>query len=272
MNWEQILDTLASWAMNVGIKIIIALVLLFVSFKLINWLGKRILKSGEKKNADKTILRTAIYVLKIVAKCLIVVCLIGYLGIDTSGITALIASLGVCVGLAVNGALSNLAGGVLIILSRPFRVNDFIEAQGISGTVEAIHLTHTIITTPDNKVVHVPNGSLSAGNIINYSEKDVRRVDFEFSIAYSADFEAAQALVRDILTAHELVLDTPAPPFVRMGEQSSSAVVIKARAWTASGDYWTVYFDVLEAVKQAFDKADIEIPYNQLDVHIKNDQ
>lgn len=270
MNLEQLLDTLASWATNVGVKIIIALVLLFVSFKLINWLGKRILKGGEKKNVDKTILRTTVYVLKLVAKCLIAVCLIGYLGIDTSGITALIASLGVCVGLAVNGALSNLAGGVLIILSRPFCVEDFIEAQGVSGTVEAIHLTHTIIVTPDNKVVHVPNGSLSSGNIINYSEKDVRRVDFEFSIAYTANFEEAQASVREILTSHELVLDAPAAPFVRMGAHDASAITIKARAWTKSGDYWAVYFDVLEKVKSVFDEKGIEIPFNQLDVHIKN--
>lgn len=270
MSWEQILQTLANWAMNVGVKIIIALLLLFVSFKLINWLSRKILKKGEKKNADKTILRTAVYMLTLLAKCLVAVSLIGYLGIDTSGITALIASLGVCVGLAVNGALSNLAGGVLIILSRPFRVEDYIEAQGISGTVEAIHLTHTIIVTPDNKVVHVPNGSLSSGNIVNYSEKNVRRVDFEFSIAYSADFDAAQAIVRDILTAHELVLDTPAAPFVRMGAHDASAIVIKARAWTKSSDYWTVYFDVLEAVKRSFDEKSIEIPFNQLDVHIKN--
>ena len=270
MNWEQILQTLANWATNVGVKILIALLILFVSFKLINWLARRILKKGEKKNADKTILRTAVYVLKLLAKCLIVVCLIGYLGIDTSGITALIASLGVCVGLAVNGALSNLAGGVLILLSRPFRVEDFIEAQGISGTVEAIHLTHTIVVTPDNKVVHVPNGSLSSGNIVNYSEKDIRRVDFEFSIAYSADFETAQTIVRDILTAHELVLDTPAAPFVRMGSHDASAIVIKARAWTKNSDFWTVYFDVLEAVKRIFDEKGIEIPFNQLDVHIKN--
>lgn len=267
---QSFLQNLVTWGANVGVKIIIALILLFVSFKLINWIGRRLLKRGEEKDADKTILRTAIYVLKIVAKVLVCVCLIGYLGIDTSGITALIASLGVCVGLAVNGALSNLAGGVLIILSRPFRVDDFIEAQGVSGTVEAIHLTHTVIITPDNKVVHVPNGPLSSGNVVNYSKKDTRRVDFEFSIAYSADFEAAKEIILGILSADARVLTEPDVPFVKMGAHGASSIVIKARAWAKSGDYWGIYFDTLEAVKKAFDEKGIEIPFDQLDVHIKN--
>ena len=267
---QGFLQNLVTWGANVGVKIVIALVLLFVSFKLINWIGKRILKRGEEKDADKTILRTAVYVLKIVAKVIVGVCLVGYLGIDTSGITALIASLGVCVGLAVNGALSNLAGGVLIILSRPFRVDDFIEAQGVSGTVEAIHLTHTVIVTPDNKVVHVPNGALSSGNVINYSTKDVRRVDFDFSIAYSSDFDAAKEIVLGILSADARVLSEPAAPFVKMGAHGASEIVVKARVWAKSGDYWGIYFDTLEAVKKAFDEKGIEIPYQQLDVHIKN--
>lgn len=267
---QDFLQNLVAWGANVGVKIVIALILLFVSFKLINWIGRRILKKGEEKDADKTILRTAVYVLKIVAKVIVGVCLIGYLGIDTSGITALIASLGVCVGLAVNGALSNLAGGVLIILSRPFRVEDYIEAQGVSGTVEAIHLTHTVIVTPDNKVVHVPNGALSSGNVINYSKKDTRRVDFEFSIAYSADFDTAKEIVLGVLSADARVLSEPATPFVKMGSHGASSIVIKARVWAKSGDYWGIYFDTLEAVKKAFDEKGIEIPFDQLDVHIKN--
>ena len=270
MDISVILDTLVAWALSTGMKLLVSAVVLLVSFKLINWLGKKILADGEKKNADKTVLKTFVYVGKIAAKCLVAVCLVGYLGIDTSGITALIASFGVCVGLAVNGALSNLAGGVLILITRPFKVDDFIEAQGVSGTVADIHITYTNVVTGDNKVVHIPNGALSAGTIINYSEKETRRVDFDFSIAYSADFEKAKKIVMAILEAHDLVLDDPAP-FVRVSAHGASAVEIKARAWTKSADYWTVYFDVLEDVKTAFDKTGIEIPFNQLDVHVKND-
>ncbi len=270
MDVTKIIDTLVAWAMNTGMKLLISAVVLFVSFKLINMIGKKIMKNGEAKNADRTILKTLVYAGKLAAKCLVAVCLVSYLGIDTSGITALIASLGVCVGLAVNGALSNLAGGVLILLTRPFKVDDFIEAQGVSGVVSDIHITYTNVVTGDNKVVHVPNGALANGTIINYSEKDTRRVDIDFAIAYSADFDKAKKIVMAILEAHELVLNDPAP-FVRVGAHGPSALQIKARAWTKSADYWDVYFDVIEDVKLAFDKTGIEIPFDQLDVHIKND-
>ena len=203
-------------------------------------------------------------------KCLIAICLIGFVGIDTSGLAALVVSLGACVGLALNGALSNLAGGILIIVTRPFRVDDYIEAQGYSGTVEDIHITTTKLRTPDNKMVYIPNGPLSSGTIVNYSIKDTRRVDFTFSIGYGDDFEKAKRIVKDICTSHELVLEDPAP-FVRMSSHGESSINITARVWVKSEDYWTVNFDVLEAVKTAFDKEGIEIPYNQLDVHVKND-
>ena len=148
-------------------------------------------------------------------------------------------------------------------------MDDFIEAQGISGTVADIHITATKIVTVDNKVVYVPNGSLANGNIINYSEKDTRRVDLDFSVSYSADSDKVKAIITEILEKHELVLKDPAP-FVRVSAHGTSATVIKSRAWVKNSDYWAVYFDVTEAVKAEFDKNGIEIPFQQLDVHIKN--
>ena len=270
MEWlKNTLDTIVSWATNTGLKLLIALVLMFVSFKIINWVSKRIMKNGEKKNLDKTLLKTISYLVKIGGKVIVTVCLVSYVGIDTSAITALIASLGVCIGLAVNGAVSNIAGGVLILVTRPFKVDDFIEAQGVSGTVTDIHMVNTTVVTGDNRVVHIPNGVLATGNIINYSEKELRRVDFNFSIAYDADFNKARSIVEDILKSHELVLDDPAP-FVRMSKHAASSIDIVARAWVKSGDYWTVNFDVLENVKAEFDKNHIEIPFEQIDVHVKN--
>ena len=270
MDWKAILNSIVDWATHTGIRIIIALIVMLISFKIIKVVCRKIEKAGEKKNADKTVMKTAAYAIGIALRVVVLVCLIGFLGIDTSAITALIASFGVCIGLAVNGALSNLAGGVLILLTRPFKVDDFIEAQGISGTVADIHITSTKIVTGDNKVVYVPNGSLANGNIINYSEKDTRRVDLDFSVAYSADCEKAKDIIKGILENHDLVLKTPAP-FVRMSEHGNSAIQIKSRAWVNSADYWTVYFDVLESVKAEFDKNGIEIPFEQLDVHIKKD-
>ncbi|MBR2495783.1 MAG: mechanosensitive ion channel [Clostridia bacterium] len=270
MDWQALLNTIITWITSEGIKIVIALVLLFVSFKVINFIAKKLTKNTEKKNLDKTISRTLIYVFKLGTKIVIAVCLVGYVGIDTSGLTALITSLGVCVGLAVNGALSNLAGGIMIILTRPFKIDDYIEACGHGGTVEEIRITQTKLITPDNKVVYIPNGTLSSSEIINYSEKDVRRVDKTFSISYANDFEKAKAIIKGICDSHELIMQDPAP-FIRVISHNSSSIDIVVRVWVKSGDYWTVNFDLLERVKVAFDENGIEIPYNQLDVHVKQD-
>ncbi len=264
------ISAIVNWALTTGLKIVVALIVLFISFRIINAIGRRIEKRGENGKFDKTIMRTVAYLVKIAGKVLIIVCLVGYLGIDTSGITALIASFGVCFGLAVNGALSNIAGGVLIIVTRPFKVDDFIEAQGISGTVEDIHMVCTKIRTTDNKVVYIPNGSLANGNIVNYSEKHTRRVDMVFSVGYSSDTDLAVKLIKELLDAHELVLKDP-EFFVRVSSHSDSSIDITARAWVNNSDYWTVYYDMLEKVKSVFDANNIEIPYNTLDVHIRQD-
>lgn len=270
MDWEALLNTIIHWATNTGVKIIIALLILLISFRIINRIARRIENKGNDKKADKTIMKTLAYVFKLGLKIVIAICVVGYLGIDTSGLTALVASLGVCIGLAVNGALSNLAGGVLIILTRPFKIDDYIEAQGHSGTVVDIHITNTKLLTPDNKVIYLPNGALANGDIVNYSEKDTRRVDFLFSIGYGDDFEKAKQIIRNICTSHELVLKD-VEPFIKVKEHGASSINIVTRVWTKNSDYWTVFFDITEQVKTAFDKEGIEIPFNQLDVHIKKD-
>ncbi len=269
--WESIKAFLLSESLwTTLVKIFLSLVLLFISFKIINAVARKIEKSAEKKNADKTIMKTLAYILRLGLKIVVVIALVGFLGIDTSGLTALVASLGVCVGLAVNGAVANLAGGVLIILTRPFRVDDYIAAQGYEGTVVDIHITNTKLVTPDNKVIYLPNGALSNGSIVNYSEKELRRVDMVFSIGYADDFERARKLLLHICNSHELVLQEPAP-FVRMKEHAASSININTRVWVKSVDYWTVYADITEQVKKAFDENGIEIPFNQLDVHVKTD-
>ncbi len=268
MDWQAIFNSIVSWATTTGIKVIVGFVIFIISFKIINVLARRFTKQSEKRGVDKTISRTLIYIFKLSSKIIIVVCLIGYVGIDTSGITALIASAGVCIGLAVNGAVSNLAGGVMLIVTRPFKIDDYIEVLGHSGTVEEIRITQTKLRTPDNKVVYIPNGSLSNAEIINYSEKDIRRVDNTFSIAYDCDFEKAKEIINNICLEHQLVLKDPAP-FVRVSNHGSSSIDIVTRVWTKSSDYWTVHFDLLEKVKVAFDENGIEIPFEQLDVNIK---
>ncbi|MBP3308866.1 MAG: mechanosensitive ion channel [Clostridia bacterium] len=267
---QSVVDKVIDWVMSVGVRLVIAFIIMFVSFKVINLISRRIERRANDARADKTIMKTLAYLTKIGLKVLVVICLVGYVGIDTSGLTALVVSFGACIGLAVNGALSNLAGGVLIILTRPFKLDDYIEAQGYSGTVVDIHITTTKLRTPDNKVIYIPNGPLATGNIVNYSVMDTRRVDFTFSVAYGSDVEQAKKIIREIIEGHELVLKDP-EVFVRLTNQGDSALDITARAWVKSGDYWTVNFDVIEAVTDRFEKEGIEIPFNQLDVRVRQD-
>mgnify|MGYP004571118059 FL=1 len=274
MDWQQVWQTVQNWLTTTGIRVVISIVIMIVSFSIINWLGKKIAKRADKKvesnkKIDKTIYRTLSYVAKVGLKVLVVIALIGYVGIDTSAITALIASLGVGIGLAINGTLSNLAGGILILITRPFKDDDYIDACGYSGTVEDIRICHTKLRTTDNKVIYLPNGKLSTSEIVNYSEKDLRRVDLTFSISYSDDFEKAKKVIEEVWNQNELILKDPAPS-VRVSAQSASSIDLTAKLWCKNEDYWTVNFDMLEQVKTAFDQNGIQIPFNQLDVHIKN--
>ena len=274
MDWQQVWQTVQNWLTTTGIRVIISIVIMIVSFSIINWLSKKIAKRADKKvesnkKIDKTIYRTLSYVTKVGLKVLVVIALIGYVGIDTSAITALIASLGVGVGLAVNGTLSNFAGGILILITRPFKDDDYIDACGYSGTVEDIRICHTKLRTTDNKVIYLPNGKLSTSEVVNYSEKDIRRVDLTFSISYSDDFEKAKKVIEEVWNQNELILKDPAPS-VRVSAQSASSIDLTAKVWCKNEDYWTVNFDMLEQVKTAFDQNGIQIPFNQLDVHIKN--
>ena len=276
MDWQQVWQNIQNWLTNTGIKIVIAIAIMVVSFSLINWICKKISKRVDKKVAenkkiDKTIYKTVSYVVKVALKVLVVIALIGYVGIDTSAITALIASLGVGVGLAINGTLSNFAGGVLILITRPFKDDDYIQACGYEGTVEDIRICHTRLRTTDNKVVYLPNGNLSTSQIVNFSEKDLRRVDLKFSISYSDDFEKAKAVISDVCAKNELILKDPEPS-IRVSAQSASSIDISTKVWCKNADYWTVNFDMLENVKKAFDQNGITIPFNQLDVHVVTDR
>lgn len=270
MNFEDVLSTFTEWALDSGIKIVVSLLILVVSFRLITKITRKIEKNliNGKRKLDKTLVNTSAYFFRLLLKVTVVIIVIGYLGLDTGGITALIASLGVGVGLAINGALSNLAGGALILLTRPFKIDDFIEAQGYSGTVEDIHIVTTRVRTADNKVVHIPNGMLSSGTIVNYSEKPTRRIDIKLSVDYSTNIDTLKKLVLYEVQSHPRVLNEPTP-LVRVAALSEHGIDVLTRVWVKSGDYWNVQFDLFEGLKNLLEKNEIVIPYNQLDVHIK---
>lgn len=268
-SFTELIQEVAVWLSTEGLKLLFGLIVLFIVFKIINLISKRFKKRMEKKNRDKTITVLGYKVIRYGLKGLAVLCLLGFVGIDTAGIGTVIGSLGVGVGLAVNGTLSNLAGGIVILIMRPFGIGDYIEAQGEGGTVEEIGIFYTQLVTPDNRVVYIPNGSLSNGSVINYSKKDLRRVDFTFSISYDEDFEKAKKAIREVIENTSNVLLDPTP-FIRVVSHGESTINISTRVWTKNANYWNVYFDMMEAIKKEFDSANIEIPYNQLDVHIKN--
>lgn len=268
-SFTKLLQDVVTWLSTEGLKLVIGLIVLFIAFKIVNCFSRRVKKRMEKNNRDKTIISLVFKVTRYGLKLLILLGFLTYVGIDTAGIGTVIGSLGVGIGLAVNGTLSNFAGGVVILVMRPFGIGDYIEAQGEGGTVEEIGIFYTQIVTPDNKVVYIPNGSLSNGTMVNYSKKELRRVDFTFSISYDEDFEKAKKVIQEVVENTEHVLLDPMP-FVRVVSHGESTINISTKVWTKNEHYWDVYFDMMENIKTKFDNANIEIPYNQLDVHIKN--
>ena len=205
------------------------------------------------------------YSLKIL---LILVIAGGYWDIQLSGLAAIVASAGVAIGLALQGSLSNFAGGFIILLLRPFKVGDYIQTGAFEGAVEQIGVFYTTLTTVDNKVVLIPNGTLSNGSLINYSTKDTRRVDLIFSAGYESDILKVRRVLNEIVEKNPLILDYP-EPFVGLFEQGANSLNFAVRAWVNTPDYWTVYFDLLEQVKIRFDQEEISIPYPQMDLHVK---
>ena len=268
IDWNALWNTIVSWCTSTGIKLLIAIALMIISFKLIDVITKKIYKKLQTKHADETLARMGTKITRIILKTLILITLVGYVGIETASISALIASIGVGISLAVQGTLSNFAGGVIITLMRPFRIGDFITSNGESGTVEDIKLFYTTIVTPDNKAISIPNGTLANNVIVNASAKDTRRVDLLFSVAYGSDVDKVKSIIREVCANYELVHTDPAP-FIEMTALASSSLDFVVRVWCNRVDYWTVNFYLIDAVKKALDANGIEIPFNQLDVNLK---
>lgn len=270
VTWSEVWDKIFDWMTNSGIKIVIAVLLLVVSFIVINSVTKGIYRRLQKRNADVTLSRVGTKALRITLKVLVLVCLIGYLGIETASVSAVIASIGVGISLAVQGTLSNFAGGVIIIVMRPFKIRDYITSNGVEGTVEDIKLFYTHIVTNDNKAAVIPNGALANNVIVNASAKDTRRVDLVMQVAYGSDVALVKELIKKACGENELVFKEPAP-FVEFSNMNESSLDFTVRVWCNRPDYWTVNYALLENIKKAFDENGIEIPFRQVDVHLKNE-
>ena len=249
-----------------GPKVLLAIITLIIGLWIIKIVAKAFKKVLGKRKIDKSLESFLVSLVSIILKVLLFISVIGMLGVETTSFVAILAAAGFAIGLALQGSLGNFAGGVLILLFKPFKVGDFIEAQGESGSVKQIQIFNTILTTGDNKRVIIPNGPLSNGNITNYSTEDTRRVDMVFGIGYDDDIKKAKTILEKMVKADSRVLKDKAN-LVAVGELADSSVNFKVRVWVNSSDYWSVFHDFQENVKLTFDKEGLSIPFPQMDIH-----
>ena len=254
-------------SIDLGGRILAALIIFIIGKVLVNWANKLFAKMLEKRKVEPSIQSFLKSIVNITLLVLLFLAVIGKLGIELTSFAALLASAGVAVGMALSGNLSNFAGGVIILVFRPYKVGDYIEAStGAAGTVTDIQIFHTVLTTPDNKVVFAPNGAMSGAVVTNYSRKDTRRVDFLFGVEYGTDFNQAKSIIMEVINKDSRILKDPAP-FVELGALADSSVNITVRVWVNAADYWGVNFNMNKNVYATFNEKGISFPFPQLTVH-----
>ena len=265
---EETLQTVTGFFSDLNLQKILTIVLLFVGCMVVM---KVILKVTDRAflrlELEKS-LHTFIHAALRVILWLITLCIVlDYVGVPMTSLVAVLGVIGLAVSLAIQGTLSNLAGGIQVLVSKPFKAGDYVEAGGVSGTVKEVGLAYTKLTTIDNKVISVPNGQISSEKIINSTTAQQRRVDLKFDASYDDDTDTVISVIQSVIGAHPKALFTP-QPFVRVSAYKDSSIEYALRVWCATEDYWDLYYDLLEQVKKAFDRAGIEIPYGHLNVHL----
>ena len=271
IDFKAILDKIAEFAMSAGVKLLISAVILIVGFKLTGFLVKKLKNRKVGAHTDETVRGFVVSFVSIALKVLIIVTVAAYLGVPMTSMVAVIGSAGVAIGLALQGGLSNIAGGLMIMIFRPFSVGDYISSSSGDGTVASIGIYHTTLVTPDCRRVVIPNSALTSSTVTNYSAEPRRRVDLDFSASYGDDIDKVRAAILSVANGIPQVLKDPAAE-VMVSEHSDSAVKYRVRAWCKGEDYWTVYFALQENVKRAFDEAGISIPFPQVDVHMVDEK
>lgn len=262
-----LLGFLNTYVVGFGINLIFALIVLLVGFKLVKVLMKLVQKAKWYRKLDVNVQSFCGNFFSVLLKILIIIIVVDIIGVPSASLIAVLGSAGVAIGLALQGGLSNIAGGVIIMFCRPFHVGDFIVTSAGSGVVQDIGIYYTKITTGDNQDIVIPNSTLTSTPVTNLSTRDTRRLDFDFSVAYTTDIDLARKVLLAAAQNNDLVLKDPAPE-VFVAAHGDSAITIKLRVWCNSGDYWTVNFDMFEDVKKAFDQFKIEIPFPQVTVHM----
>ena len=266
---EWLPDLLKEYVVPFGIKLVAAIVVFLLGRWVIKLIKKGLTKMMQRRNDDPSLSSFLMSLISVLLTFLLIIAIVGILGVNTSSLVALLASAGLAIGMALSGTLQNFAGGVMIMLFKPFKVGDFIASQGFEGKVNEIQIFNTHVLTPDNKEVILPNGTLATGVLTNFSKQGTRRVDWSFSMAYGEDYDKAKALLRRLCDEDERIQKTP-EPFIELGKLNNSSVDLTVRVWVDAADYWTVLFSMNEKVYKAFAEEGLSIPFPQMDVHMKN--
>ena len=272
-------EQLWQWGLTFCKNLVVAAIVYFIGRYLIKLIIKLFTKMLEKSKVDTTLYTFLNSIINVVCWFVLAIVIVGILGIETSSFIALFASAGVAIGMALSGTLQNFAGGVMILLFRPFKVGDFIEAQGYAGIVKEIQIFNTIIRTGDAQIILIPNGTLSSGTMKNSSKELYRRVDLEFQFEYGADYNEVKAAIMDILKSHPQVIQGPvenspivAEPWIGLLNLGESGVTVVTRSWCKGADYWAVYFNLNETVYQMLKERGFMFPFNRVDVNILNNK
>ena len=263
---DQLIDQVTAMGLQAGKSLLLAVVVAVVGRYAIKFINKIVAGMLERRNVEPTVQSFLKSFVNILLVTLLIITVVGTLGVNTTSLAALLASAGLAVGMALSGNLQNLAGGLILLFFKPFKVGDFIEAQGVSGIVKAIQTFHTVLTTTDNKELFIPNGPLSSGNVTNYTKNALRRVDFTVSVEYGTDVQKVKEVTLELLKADERIMQEPAP-FIALKELASSSVDFTVRVWTKATDYWDVFFETNERIYAEFNKQGIKFPFPQLQIH-----
>ncbi len=267
---DKLLDKLNDLWVDAGLKLVYVLVILIVGGRLIKLVTKLITKVRGYKKLDPSVSSFLLSFIKVSLNVILIVIIAGVIGIPSASIITLIGSAGVAIGLAMQGGLSNIAGGLIILVFKPFKVGDFIDAHGDSGIVKSISLFYTTLTTVDNRIVSIPNGNLANSTSVNYSNQKERRLDISLDVSYNNKINDVKKSINDVLSKEKRI-NRDKDIFVRLTNYKESSIEYTIRVWVLKEDYWDVKFDLLENLKVKFDKDGIVIPYNQLDVHVNRD-
>ncbi|WKN43746.1 mechanosensitive ion channel family protein [Tunicatimonas pelagia] len=266
---EAAIKTLSEYAILFIPKLLLAILTLIVGLWIINRIITGLRKALNKREVDPSLVPFLSGIIKALLIVVLIISIASRVGIETTSFVAVLGAAGLAIGLALQGSLSNFAGGILILILKPFKVGDVIEAQGVTASVSEIQIFHTVLKSYDNKTIILPNGPLYNNKIINYSTEETRLVEWVFGISYDDDIDKARQIIKETVFADERVLNQDAP-FINLAELADSSVNFKVRARCVQADYWNLFFEKTEAVKKAFDANDISIPYPQVDAHIHN--